>query len=273
MALANTLQRVMTLIRVKALHLFSTALVLLTLSPVSAASDPRIVIILDDLGYRQTDTAALSLPQGVTFSVLPFTPLGRSLADKASAQGRDIMLHMPMESLGADNLGPAALTSAMLPQDISATLKRSLDSLPQAIGVNNHMGSKLTEQPLAMQSVMQVVKERGLFFVDSRTTAQSVAEGVAKKMGVPALRRHIFLDHQPTTAFMKIQFARLVHRAHQHGVAVAIAHPYPQTLAFLNDALAQEFDVRLVPVSDVLPAINEKIPDTQVADALLSAPE
>lgn len=248
-------------------------LLLLVCADTNATPVPRIVVIMDDLGYRQTDWEALTLPKGVTFSVLPFTPLGRKLADKASAQGRDIMLHMPMESMGSNNLGPVALTSNMLPQDISAMLERSLDSLPQAIGVNNHMGSKLTREPLAMQSVMQVVKERGLFFVDSRTTAQSVAEGIARKMGVPALRRHIFLDHQPTNAFMKIQFARLIHRAHQHGIAVAIAHPYPQTLAFLNDALSRDYEVRLVPVSEVIPAMKEEAPETQVAEALLSAPE
>ncbi|WP_018982548.1 divergent polysaccharide deacetylase family protein [Salinimonas chungwhensis] len=240
---------------------------------VQAESKAKIVIILDDLGYRKTDWQALTLPTAVTISVLPFTPLSRPLATQATAQGREVMLHMPMESLSAKYLGPAGLTSNMLPDDITLQMQRSLDELPQAVGVNNHMGSKLTQQALPMQAIMQVIKQRGLFFMDSRTSAQSVAEGVATKLGVPALRRHIFLDHEPTLSFMKVQFARLIHRAHEQGTAVAIAHPYPETVAFLNDVLQSDYGAELVPVSHILPSHETTTDDVSVAVPAQRAPQ
>ncbi len=233
----------------------------------------KVVLILDDIGYRYTDRQALALPSQVTFSVLPGAPLAQELAHKAQQQGRDIMVHMPMESQADKQLGPVALTSSMYPEVISRTTLAALDSLPMAIGVNNHMGSRLTEQSLPMQALMQAIKDRGLFFIDSRTTASTVAETVARNMGVPTDRRQVFIDHQHSPAFMQAQFARLIELARQQGSAIGIAHPHPQTLAFLQKIIPTlaGSQVKLVPVSELMAAPQNSPPVEQIASNVTAA--
>ncbi|QPG05394.1 divergent polysaccharide deacetylase family protein [Salinimonas marina] len=222
----------------------------------NAASTPKIVLIMDDIGYRLSDREALKLPPQVAFSVLPGAPLTKELAYRAQQQGRDIMLHLPMAARLDKPLGPLALTAQMSVAQIAHTTATALDSLPMAIGLNNHMGSRLTEQPVAMQALMQTLKNRGIFFIDSRTTAASVAESVARAMGVPAARRDVFIDHEPRVEFMQQQFARLVSLAQQQKVAIGIVHPHPQTLHFLQHQLTllPARNIELVAVSDIIPA-------------------
>ncbi|RDV26674.1 divergent polysaccharide deacetylase family protein [Alteromonas aestuariivivens] len=219
----------------------------------SVSAAPKVAVILDDMGYRLSDSQALSLPAEVAFSILPDTPLSASLSEQAYAQGRDVMLHMPMEAESGKKLGPKALTADMQPKRIQATLESALNSVPYAIGVNNHMGSKLTRETGPMIALMEALKQRELFFVDSRTTALTVAEQTARDLGLPVARRHVFIDHQQSPEFMQQQFERLVELAHRQGTAIAIAHPHPQTVRFLTTALQQlsDLDVQLVPVSQL----------------------
>ncbi|NMH60091.1 divergent polysaccharide deacetylase family protein [Alteromonas ponticola] len=198
---------------------------------------PRIMLIMDDIGYRHTDRAALALPKEVIFSILPATPLAEELAVEASAQGRDVMLHLPMEALNGQKLGPQALQAGMFPNAISETFARAMDTVPFAIGVNNHMGSMLTQQTEPMLALMQEIKARDLFFVDSRTTVNSVAEQVARNIGLPVVSRNVFIDHTMTVESMEKSLQRLVSLAKRRGFAVGIAHPHPMTVRFLLESL------------------------------------
>ncbi|MCW8106914.1 divergent polysaccharide deacetylase family protein [Alteromonas ponticola] len=200
-------------------------------------ANPQIMLIMDDIGYRHTDRAALALPTEVIFSILPATPLSEELAIKANAQGRDVMLHLPMEALNGKALGPQGLQVGMYPSTISKTFSQAMANVPFAIGVNNHMGSRLTQEVAPMLALMQEIKARELFFVDSRTTVNSVAEQVAKEMGLPVVSRNVFIDHTLTIEAMDKALQRLVSLAKRRGFAVGIAHPHPITVQFLMDAL------------------------------------
>lgn len=211
----------------------------------------KVIIIIDDIGYRRTDVQAFSLPKEVAFSILPQTPHARLYATLANEQGRDVMLHLPMASIDQSNLGPSALKIGMYKDDISTTLDNALDSVPFAVGVNNHMGSALTTHTQSMQTLMNALKERSLFFVDSRTTPRSIAYEIAKATGIPTDKRHVFLDHVQDQAFYEQQLDRLIRIAKKHGRAIGIAHPYPSSLAFLSNALTniENHGVKLYPVS------------------------
>lgn len=225
--------------------------------PLAGFSAPKhpvqseIYLIIDDMGYRATDINAFYLPQAVAFSILPHTPKAYEFALKAHAQSRDVMLHLPMEAESDKPLGPGAITTSMLTSDVDHTIDSALASVPYAIGVNNHMGSHLTASGPAMQTVMSVLKQYDLFFLDSRTTRYSVAQQVAQEQNLPNARRHVFLDHEQSTEFMQEQWQRLLNLAQRNGKAIAIAHPHPETITFLKQKLAAlpEQEVTLRPIS------------------------
>ncbi|AWB66505.1 hypothetical protein C2869_08720 [Saccharobesus litoralis] len=196
-----------------------------------------IAIIIDDVGNSQHDQQVLQLPNEVTISVLAHTPHGKSIAKQAGLANREVMLHLPMEALSGKRLGPGAIVSDMSANAIQQQLLSSLNELPNAVGVNNHMGSKLTQMREPMLALMQSLKKQDLYFVDSRTTKYTVAETVAKEQGVKHYRRHVFLDSIRTEAFVSRQLKYLVQRAKKHGYAVAIGHPYPQTMKVLFNEL------------------------------------
>lgn len=198
----------------------------------------ELYIIIDDMGYRATDELAFALPEAVTFSILPHTPQGQAFAERAHAQSRDVMLHLPMESQSDKPLGPGAITSSMYTNEITATFKAALASVPYAIGVNNHMGSVLTASDQALQPLMNAIKNTGLFFVDSRTTRFTVAQQVAREKQIPNARRHVFLDHEQTEAFMNEQWQRAIALTRKHAKVIIIAHPHPGTIEFLQKKLA-----------------------------------
>ena len=223
---------------------FSTAL----------AAENRIAIVIDDIGYRKTDSDALNLPGNITFSILPQTPYGKRLAQQAFKQNRDILLHIPMESENDKVLGPGALTHGMSEEKIRASLTRSFEEIPFAIGINNHMGSLLTQLHRPMARVMRFLKERELFFLDSLTTEYSRASLIAKDFGVPSLNRHIFLDNQLSSEYITKQFNQLIERAKTNHVAIAIAHPHPETIKALTLLLPRlaEAQIKLVPISELI---------------------
>ena len=228
-------------------------------SPTSFAEKiGALSIVLDDLGYNLNDFQALSLPKEITFSILPYTPQGKHLAEKAHQQGRELLLHVPMQAKSNNNkLGKGALMLDMQEKEFKAVLKRSLHYLPYAQGINNHMGSTLTEQIKPMRWTMEVLQAQGLYFLDSRTTTQTIAESTAKILGIPALRRHVFLDNIKTEQAMNKQL-QLAIRLSQHNKAVVIiAHPYPETLRFLQ----QKFNK---PTANFkLISLNRLIPEAQ----------
>jgi polysaccharide deacetylase 2 family uncharacterized protein YibQ len=218
---------------------------------------PRIAIILDDFGYNQIlDQRAISLPFALTCSVIPDSPHGPEMARRAHAAGKEVMLHIPMATLSHRRLDPGGLHEGVTQNQLDAILQQAITSLPEAVGVNNHMGSLLTSEPRPMTWLMQKLAHAHLFFIDSRTTARSVAEKVALEQGVPARSRDVFLDDRQEAGYINQQFNHLLDIARERGSAIAIGHPYAATLEYLSQVLPQlkRTGVTLVPVSALLPS-------------------
>jgi len=215
-----------------------------------------IAIIIDDLGNKSSDVQAINLPGAVACAFLPHTPHAQRLAKLAHANNKEVLLHVPMQSMHDDKkLGPGSLMLDMSESEFIKIFQEDLASIPHVQGVNNHMGSLLTRHPGHMLWLMQEINRHGdLFFVDSRTTAHSVARMVANENNVPSLTRDVFLDAEDNADFVNKQFDRLLKIARTHGYALAIGHPYPDTMKVLKKRL-QELEseqVDLVPVSIML---------------------
>ena len=240
---------------------------------------PAITIIIDDIGNNLAEgEAAIALPGPVTYAVLPFSAFGKTLAEKAHAAGKRIMLHAPMANTHHYKLGPGALTPDQSEAQLKATLRKDLAAVPHVAGINNHMGSLLTQNETAMSWVMDVVKEQNLFFVDSRTTAKSVAYATAKAHQVPTLERDVFLDHKIERAFIQDQFLKAVLIARKYGEAVVIGHPYPETIHFLQEALPalDEAGVQLISAQAMLLRVETKATwakEHRPSDGVDSVPE
>lgn len=236
--------------------LFVAALWLLVV-PAFAEPLPRLAIIIDDLGYQQeAGRRAIALPGPVSFAVLPQTPQGAALARTAHAEGKDVLLHLPLQAVADDAPNqPTTITLDMSRRVFGKTFAEAIESVPFAIGVSSHQGSLLTQHPGHMSWLMEeLVARDALIFIDSFTTQKSVALRMAREAGIPATRRDVFLDHEPTDAAIAREFERLKRLARQRGTAVGIGHPYPETLEFLERALpalaADGFE--LVPISALL---------------------
>ncbi|MDO6487684.1 divergent polysaccharide deacetylase family protein [Colwellia sp. 4_MG-2023] len=217
-----------------------------------------MAIVIDDIGYRYTDKDVLSLPGAITFSILPHTPYGKKIAIIANEKNNDVMLHIPMEAENGKKLGPGGLTSTMNEEEILASLGNSLADIPFAIGINNHMGSHLTQLNKPMTWTMNFLKQHHLLFLDSKTSPDSKAGDIAKLIGVPIRNRHVFLDNHLTDSYITQQFQSLVRFAKSQKTAIAIAHPHPetiQTLKRLIPTLAQE-NIELVPLSALYKTIE-----------------
>lgn len=226
----------------------------------------RIAIVIDDLGYSLArGKAAARLPGAVTLAVLPHSPHGQVLAEFAHLQGKEVMLHTPMSNLGGRPLDKGGLTDAMDRSTFISVLRGNLEAIPYVRGVNNHMGSLLTQNRRAMQWLMGELQGRSLYFVDSRTSAGSVAANVAREQRIPAASRDVFLDNERDCAKIGRQFAALIRQARREGESIAIGHPYPETLRFLAAALPrlEPLEVDLVFVSALLPT-SEMDPETPV---------
>jgi len=221
-----------------------------------ALSTAVIGIIIDDMGKRQdTGRRVLALPSPVACAFLPRAHHTRELAEQAYRQGREVLLHQPMDSVDGRPLDAGAVTLQMTETRFVATILDNLQRVPHAIGINNHMGSLLTRHPGHMRWLMEAMQRRGpLFFVDSRTTKATVALQVAQENGIPGIRRNVFLDNSLDKKDIAFQFNRLVALAHEQGSALAIGHPYPQTLAVLEQQLPRlaQQGIRLAPVHELI---------------------
>ena len=232
--------------------LYSLALLALSISQSYAA---QLALIIDDIGYRHTDKAVLALPSTVTLSVLPHTPLGKELANAGHQKGHEIMLHLPMQALNGKTLGLGGLTNTMTEAQIRTSVIDAINSVPFAKGANNHMGSLLTQLDDPMLWVMETLKQKQLYFVDSITTRFTKAGDNADKLGIPLLKRQLFLDNDTSDNALERQFNLMISQAHTQGSLVAIAHPYPETMRFLEANLhrLKTEGIDLVPASSLLP--------------------
>ena len=200
-----------------------------------------ISIIIDDLGNNlQQGRRAIHLPGPVGCAILPHTPFSTLLAREAYENRKQVILHLPMQSADGTEPGPGSLQLNMGPSEISTMLDGDLRTVPYAIGVSNHMGSLLTQRPEPMRWLMQALADRGnLFFIDSRTTADTVAAKTATELGIPNLERNVFLDDDKNIDVITQQFERLIALARERGGALALGHPYPETLAVLEHRLPE----------------------------------
>lgn len=237
--------------------LLLAAMLLLSAPQSNAETQPRISIIIDDLGYQlEAGRRAISLPGPVAFAVLPSTPHGTRLAQFANDRGKEVLLHLPLEAVDQHGpIEPGGITLDMSRTVFKAAFANAMAAVPFAVGVSSHRGSLLTRHPGHMGWLMQEILEReGLFFIDSYTTHESVALMVAAEAGVVATRRDVFLDHERSVEAVTHEFERLKSLARQNGQAVAIGHPFPETLEVLERELplleAEGFEV--VTISNLL---------------------
>ena len=225
---------------------------------------PAISIIIDDLGYRRLDgLRALELPGPVAYAVLPHTPYASRLATIAFQLDKEVLLHVPMESKLQKALGPGALTKAMAQREIRVVLDAGIASVPHVSGINNHMGSALTQQTRAMGWLMDWMNARGeLYFVDSITSARSVALSSASEAGLSAIGRDVFLDDTADAGMIARQFQRLIALARERGTGLAIGHPYPETLSVLRKVLVKpsHYGVQLVSVRELIARRAKAVP-------------
>ena len=235
----------------------AAAAALLLTSPGGANVPPRISIIIDDLGYQlEAGRRAIDLPGPLAYAILPGTPRGRRLAELANDQGKEVLLHLPLEAAEYD--GPVEPGSIMLDMSrtaFEAAFSSAIESVPFAVGVSSHRGSLLTRHPGHMSWLMEEIQRRdGLFFIDSYTTHESVALRIAAETGVRAIKRDVFLDHDRSPEAVRAEFQRLKKLARTNGKAVAIGHPFPDTLELLEREipnLAKE-GIELVPISQLI---------------------
>jgi polysaccharide deacetylase 2 family uncharacterized protein YibQ len=223
--------------------------------PPARTTDPVLAIVIDDLGPAQALTRrAIHLPRPVTLAFLPYAEGLGGLAAAAKANGHEVFLHLPMEPEGDEDPGPNAILVGLEPRELSRRLAWAFDRLPQATGVNNHMGSRATSDPAAMLEVLGEVSRRGLAFVDSRTSPLSVGNALAERLGLSHAARDVFLDNEPSPAAIRRRLDEAERLARRRGQALAIGHPYPATLAVLEDWLprAEARGVRPVRASDLI---------------------
>jgi polysaccharide deacetylase 2 family uncharacterized protein YibQ len=201
---------------------------------------PRLALVIDDLGYIQPElvTRLCSLPIAFSVAVLPYQEFTKESAEVAHRLGKEVMLHLPMEPIGypgpGRDPGPNAILYNLSEIDIRRRVRQALDDIPHRVGVNNHMGSRITPDRTRMGWVLQELKARKLFFVDSRTEKDSVAYEVAEQLGIPAVERRVFLDDDKAFPSMEKQWDRAVKLAEKDGSVLIIGHIYPETVEALE---------------------------------------
>ena len=221
---------------------------------------PLVAIIIDDLGYDKKMALKFSnLGAMLTFSILPHSPFQKSIARLSREKGFDIMLHLPMEPVEypAVNPGPGTLLTSMTPDQLTRQLENDLDAVPFIKGVNNHMGSKMTAESSQMYQIFSILKKRGLYFVDSRTTVETLCKPSARLFQIPFAQRDVFLDHEAKVEFIRKQLNELVKIAQRNGYAVGIGHPHSLTYQVLHEMLPElQKKVRLVPASEIVELVG-----------------
>lgn len=222
--------------------------------PAPPQNHGRIAIVIDDVGNSLEAARQLAeLPAAVTLAIIPFTPYAEEAQSLALKAGKEVALHLPMEpqDYPLTDPGPGALFLSMSAAEMEQAVLSALEEVPQAACVNNHMGSALTENPAAMSVIMRILKPRGVCFLDSRTSAHSAAQEEAERAGVPNTRRDVFLDNDRRPLVIRKQLIKLTRLASEHGQAVGIGHPYPETIQVLAESLPhlQKLGYEVVPLS------------------------
>jgi polysaccharide deacetylase 2 family uncharacterized protein YibQ len=217
-------------------------------------SAPRIVLIIDDLGFDgQPLDRVMALDPNVNVAILPNGTRAEEFAERLHKRGFEVLCHLPMQPRGRETPGRNAILASMSDDEIASTTKLNIDAVPYARGVNNHMGSLATADRRVMTSVLGAIPD-GMYFIDSRTGGASVAATVAREMNVRTATRNVFLDDVATEHAVRKQLAELAAAAEKRGVAIGIGHPYAVTLRVLADELPElrERGFRFVRASTVV---------------------
>ncbi len=226
-------------------------------SPSRAGGRPKVAIVIDDLGgENHLAREALLFDFPLTFSILPFTTYSRPLAIEAPQKGKEVILHLPMEPHGYPKVNPGegALLEEMSKERLLWQLSKDIESIPNIKGVSNHMGSRLMEDPEKLKIILSELKRRGLFFLDSRTTPQTVGLQTARLIGLKATERTLFIDHSPDEEEMKEGLDRLMQFSLSTGIAIGIGHPHPATLKSIREMIPKmkEKGIEIVPLSSII---------------------
>ncbi|MCA1055978.1 divergent polysaccharide deacetylase family protein [Rossellomorea aquimaris] len=234
------------------------------------AHHKELAIVIDDLGNRMKGTdEILHLPVVLTLAIMPFLPTTKEDAENAHELGHEVILHLPMEPVSgkASWLGPGAITTSLSNDEIRSRVEKAIDDVPYAVGVNHHMGSKATADERVMRIVLEVCKERGLFYLDSKTTGKSVIPKLAKEIGVPYLENELFFDDVYTIQHIGKQAKRLSHELDEGESTIAIGHVGVTGLkiATMLDEFIPLYEKKasIVPLSDLIPEyhlIDESMP-------------
>jgi len=241
-------------------------------APADRPVKPRVAIVIDDLGQSLAhleQLADLNIP--LSIAVIPGLPASARTVSEASRRGIEMLLHQPMEPReeGGKNPGEGVLLTSMTAEELRAQVRSNLAAVPGAVGVNNHMGSRFTEDAAGLGALMAEIKEHGLFWLDSRTTPGTRGMEAAHAAGVPALERDIFIDAEVNADFIRRQVRKLIETARVHGTAVGIGHPHLETIAVLRELRGELLasGVTLVPVA----ALVRKTPEIETETTLAAA--
>ncbi len=222
----------------------------------AAPSNPKLALIVDDFGFsRQMACQFLELQIPITFSILPRLPCSLSIAQTIHAQGHELMLHQPMEPIRTHiDPGPGAVFIGDSDIQITSTIGDNINSLPHISGINNHMGSRFTQDSYKMSKALGIVRQKGLYFVDSLTTRHSKAFDTAQHLQIATRKRDLFIDAAAHTETIFKQLVRLKRRATLFGTAIGIGHPYPETLTALQRFVQGNYQqgVAMVYASDLM---------------------
>ncbi|USB32202.1 divergent polysaccharide deacetylase family protein [Paenibacillus sp. YPG26] len=201
--------------------------------PVGEAQNPKVqpkkklAVIIDDLGNKMEGTdEILSMPVKLTVAVMPFLQTTQQDAKRAHERGYDVLVHLPMEPKQGkpEWLGPGAVLAKLPNEEVRKRVEAAIDNVPYAVGINNHMGSKVTADERIMSIVLDICKERGLFFVDSKTNHQSVVGKLCEQKGLPQVYNHIFLDDVATDDHISRQIGKVSKWLKNHESCVTIGH-------------------------------------------------
>jgi len=238
--------------------MFSLAAAIAVITPATAG---KLAIVIDDFGYRpQTENQIIALPPAISIAVLPNAPHAREMATKAHNSGHEVLIHLPMAPLSKQPLEKDTLRPEMSSEEIERIIRESVNNVPNAVGLNNHMGSAMTSNLFGMQKVMQALSRYNLYFLDSMTIGNSQSMRAAAGTNVKVIKRKVFLDDTQNEADIRTQFNRAVALAQRNGSAIAIGHPHPSTVRVLQQMVYNlPADITLVRPSSLL---NEPQVDT-----------
>ena len=246
----------------KQLQLFSHRLLLLTFFSTATHAEKLASIIIDDVGNNlDYGQQIINLPATLTIAILPKTIYAKQLARLAAKNNKEVMLHLPMQSVEHHQYTPGTLDLHMTRKEFNRQLRLDLNDVPYIRGVNNHMGSLLTRHPGHMTWLMdELSRHGGLYFIDSKTTSKSIADRIAVEYKIPSMSRDFFLDPDHEKDTLRRQFDLFIKKINRRGYALAIAHPYPETIKFLKAHLNElsEQGITLIPVSQLVQMANQR---------------